>query len=608
MQTRQTILVLTLFFLLGLFVARLPATVAQLSGGAGGGYEFFDPIIDVYSVIDRAYVDEPDRAKLQIGAINGMLEALGDPYTEFVPPADRAMFQKEITGQFVGIGAEVVTEGGYLTIVSPLEDSPAINAGIRAGDKIIEVNGVSTLNKSVDECIGMLTGEPGTQVTVTVQRTGSEPMEITITRGHIVPRAVRGVHRHVPASAAASAEKAPVWDYMLDPERKIAYIRLTQFTPTAADELAAALKQINADQPGAVGGLILDLRGDPGGVLEGALAVADLFLKEGVIVSVKGRQGPGASGGARDEVYTAKGPGTLPDFPMIVLVNGASASASEIVAGALSDHGRAIVLGTRTFGKGLVQAVQTLRRPMYGGAVGAQLKFTSQRYYLPSGRLIHRTDDATTWGVDPTPGFYVPLTADEQLARILERRARDVLLVTDAAHETTPAVGGDAPRWADPDWIETSLKDKQLALAVRAMHDRIAGGEWKPVSDEIPPEQQPGTITATELRNLELGRERMLRELARIDRRIETLESTLAGDEVAPERTFDLWPDDAPVTGGRIQVYDKDGKLVATLNVTGQNLERWLIDAGVEPVEEQAGGKADAEAESEPAAEPAHQP
>jgi len=604
MRTRQTVLVLTLFFLLGVFVARLPATVAQFSGN----YEFFDPIIDVYSVIDRAYVDEPDRAKLQIGAINGMLEALGDPYTEFVPPADRALFQKEITGQFVGIGAEVVTEGGYLTIVSPLEDSPAIAAGIRPGDKIIEVDGVSTLNKSVDECVRMLTGEPGTQVTVTVQRAGSDPLTITITRGHIVPRAVRGVHRHVPARPAANGEKAPVWDYWLDEERKIAYIRLTQFTPTAADELTAALRQINADQPGAVGGLILDLRGDPGGVLEGALAVADLFLKEGVIVSVKGRQGPG--GGARDEVYTAKGPGTLPDFPMIVLVNGASASASEIVAGALSDHGRAIVLGTRTFGKGLVQAVQTLRRPMYGGAAGAQLKFTSQRYYLPSGRLIHRTDDATTWGVDPTPGFYVPLTADEQLARILERRARDVLQVADEPHESAQTVGGDTPRWADPDWLENSLKDKQLAQALRAMRERLATGEWKPVSDEVPPEQQAGAITATELRNLQLGRERMLRELARIERRIETLGSTLAGDEVPADRRFDLWPDDTPIAGGRIQVYDKDGNLVATLNVTDQNLERWLIDAGVEPSETQAGGKADADTADtdDAAAEPAPEP
>lgn len=590
MQTRQTVLILTLFFLMGLFVARLPATVAQLRGGSS--YEFFDPIIDVYSIISRAYVDEPDKLKLQIGAINGMLDALEDPYTEFVPPADRAMFQKELTGQFVGIGAEVVTEGGYLTIVSPLEDSPAIAAGIRAGDRVLEIDGQSTLNKTVDQCVSMLTGEPGTKVTLTIERNaGAETLQITVTRGHIVPRAVRGVRRHA-ATASANGAAGGGWDYMLDPERKIAYIRLTQFTPTAADELTAALKQIRADEPGAIGGLILDLRGDPGGVLEGALAVADLFLKEGVIVTVKGR--PGSS--TRDEVYTAKAPGTLPDFPLIVLVNGASASASEIVAGALADHGRAIVLGTRTFGKGLVQAVQTLSRPVWGGALGAQLKFTSQRYYLPSGRLIHRTDDATTWGVDPTPGFYVPLTSEEQLARILERRSRDVLVVNDDPQQAQqPAVGGgeDEPRWSDPDWIETSLKDKQLAAAVRAMRERLASGQWKPVSEAVASaEDQAEQVSSTELRNLQLGRERMLRELARIERRIETLESTLIGDQI-PQPDFDLWPDDAPIAGGKLQVYDKDGKLVATLKITGQNLERWLIDAGVEPSEPQAGGNGD---------------
>ena len=592
MRTRQTILILCLFFLLGVFVAQLPARVAQLTGSTSR-YDFFDPIIDVYSTISGSYVDQIDQAKLQLGAINGMLEALEDPYTQFVPPVDRADFHKELTGEFVGIGAEVVIEGGYLTIVSPLEDSPAYNAGIRPGDKVIEIDGESTLNLSIDECISRLTGEPGTPVNILIARDGltGERIPMTIIRQRIHARAVRGVHRRTPTSAEPAG--AAAWEYTLDPERRIGYIRLSQFTPTAAEELAEALDLLGARKDGALGGLILDLRGNPGGVLDAALEIADMFLDGGVIVSVKGREGARPVSGIRDQVYTARSAGTLPDFPLIVLVNGASASASEIVAGALADHGRAVVLGTRTFGKGLVQAVQTLRSPVWGGALGAQLKFTSQRYYLPSGRMIHRTDDSETWGVDPTPGFYVPMTSEEQLARMLQRRDRDVLDVPVLAPGAATLPTSEPARWADPDWIEAELKDKQLAAALPAMHSRLATGQWTPVSEVADAAEQLGGVSLAELRRLELGRERMLRDLERLERRIEALSAIAAGDG-AGDPDIDLWPDDAPIAGGRLDVYDKDGNKITTLKITGENLERWLIDAGVEPVR--------------PAAEPAPSP
>ncbi len=586
MRTRQTILILCLFFLMGIFVAQLPARVAQLTGSTSR-YDFFDPIIDVYSTISGSYVDRIDQAKLQLGAINGMLEALEDPYTQFVPPVDRADFHKELTGEFVGIGAEVVIEGGYLTIVSPLEDSPAYNAGVRPGDKVVEIDGESTLNLSIDECIDRLTGEPGTPVNILIARDGlaGERIPMTIIRQRIHPRAVRGVHRRIPTSPSASTEPtgAAAWEYTLDPERRIGYIRLSQFTPTAAEELAEALDLLGARKKGALGGLILDLRGNPGGVLDAALEIADMFLDGGVIASVKGREGARPISGIRDQVYSAHSAGTLPDFPLIVLVNGASASASEIVAGALADHDRAVVLGTRTFGKGLVQAVQTLRSPVWGGALGAQLKFTSQRYYLPSGRMIHRTDDSDAWGVDPTPGFYVPMTGEEQLARMLQRRDRDVLDVPVLAPGAAlPAA--EPARWSDPDWIETELKDKQLAAAVRAMHSRLDTGVWTPISDIADAQAQLGSVSLAELRRLELGRERMLRDLERLERRIDALSAVAAGDG-EDDRATDLWPDDAPVAGGRLDVYDKDGNKVTTLRITGENLERWLIDAGVQPLQ-----------------------
>lgn len=591
MRTRQTLLILMLAFVLGVLAARLPSSVAQISGGPNPDrYNFLDPIIEVFHVIEDAYVDRPDNAKLQTGAINGMLEALDDPYTQYIPPADRAAFQKEMTQQFVGIGAEVTIQSGYLTIVSPLEDSPAYNAGLRPNDRVVEIEGKSTLNVPIDDSIAKLTGKPGEAVKLVIERAGQR-IEKTIVRQQIVVRAVKGTRRD-PASGAdaGAADRAPKWDFLIDHDNKIGYVRLTQFTPTAAQELTDVLVQLNAQraaEDGGLRGLILDLRNDPGGVLEAALSIADLFLKEGVIVSVKGRTGV-------DEVHRARPDGTLPEFPLIVMVNGQSASASEIVAGALSDHKRAIVVGTRSFGKGLVQSVQTLRR-----GEGAQIKFTSQRYYLPSGRLIQRTDQADTWGVDPTPGYYIPMTEQEQIARILERRERDILPARPDGETPTPEAA-QADRWSDPAWIETTLKDKQLAGALRAIQTRLAGGDWKPVSDLA---EQADRVNLAELHQLELGRERILRELARVERRIDTLDAVAAGDARNQTTPIDLWPNDLNLAGGKVEIFDKDGKKVASLNITGPNLERWLIDADVKPATDSPGAQAPA-APTPPAPEP----
>lgn len=524
------------------------AVVGSTIAVARRDYSFFDPLVAVKAVVSQRYVDVPDEAAMQLGAINGMLEVLNDPYTEYVPPTATREFNKDLTGDFVGIGVSIVTRDGWLTVVTPLEDTPAFRAGIMPDDRIVEINGKSTQGLTGDECVALLTGEPGTDVGIVVER-GAERMPITITRERIIARTVKGFHWE---KAGASG----TWKYLIDPARKIAYVRLTQFTPTSAGEFAEALTAIGADH-GEIRGLVFDLRFNPGGVLGDAIEIADLFLKEGVIVSTKGRAVP-------EEVSRAVEPGTLPDFPIAVLVNGASASASEIVSGALAENNRAIVVGTRTFGKGLVQAVVPIPQSR-----GAQLKITEQRYYLPSGRSLNRGDDSTEWGVDPTDGFYVPMT-DEQLVELVRARRQEEQL-------GRTATAADQARWSDPEWIVDYLKDPQLAAAIKAVQARIDTGAWTPTGQ---PTAKGGAIAGDELRRLRLARERFLRDLARLERRVEALETNaVAGAEPAVK---DFWDDAIDLAGGRLQVLDKDGKPVATLKITGNNLERWLIDADVE--------------------------
>lgn len=522
------------------------AVVGSTIAVARRDYAFFDPLLEVKDILSRRYVEAPDDAAMQLGAINGMVGALNDPYTEYVPPAATREFNKDLTGDFVGIGVQVIVRDGWLTVVTPLEDTPAFKAGIMPDDRIVEIEGKSTQGLTGDQCVDLLTGEPGTNVSFVVER-GSQRLPITITRERIVTRTVKGFHWE-PAPGGGQ------WKYLIDPARRVAYVRLTQFTPTSGSEMGDALRAMGADR-GAIAGLILDLRWNPGGVLADAIEIADLFLADGVIVSTRGRAAP-------EEIARAKKDGTLPDFPLVVLVNGASASASEILAGALAENKRAVILGTRTFGKGLVQGVLPIP-----SSRGGQLKITEQRYYLPSGRSIHRSDDSAEWGVDPTDGFYLPMT-DEELAELARVRRDEERLGRESA-----ASGAE---WSNPEWIVQRLKDPQLAAALRAVQARIDTGEWTPTGR---PTEKGAAVAGDELRRLRLARERYLRDLARLDRRIDSLENTAVGGAAASPADF--WDDAIDLTGGTLKVFDKDGKVVATLRITGNNLERWLIDADV---------------------------
>jgi len=285
-----------------------------------------------------------------------------------------------------------------------------------------------------------------------------------------------------------------------------------------------------------------------------------MFLADGVIVSTRGRAVP-------EEVTRARDEGTLPDFPVAILINGQSASASEVLAGALVENGRAVAIGTRSFGKGSVQALFTLERN------GAQLKITEQHYYLPSGRLLHRTEGAVEWGVDPSPGFYVPMTERQAVEMLRVRREEEIIRSGDAAQ----AAERDK-NWSDPAWILDHLKDQQLAAAVQAVQLRIEAGEWRPTGQEAP---AGAALAAEELQAADNLRERLIREIDKIDRRIEAL--TSAAGDARPPAEPDFWPDDLDLDGATVQVLDKGGKPVATLRVpTARWLERALIDAGAE--------------------------
>jgi carboxyl-terminal processing protease len=527
--------------------------------------ESLRPIAEVYQLVLQRFREEPDTGELTEAAIVGMLEALDDPYTSFIPNEDLVDFDKDVRGDYVGIGAEVNAAEGYLRIASPMDGSPSWRAGVEAEDLIVGVDGESVHDMPLTDIIDLLLGEPKTPVMVTVEREGTAvdkpegamPPSVTgkgeedgpeakpgrirfdleIIRDRIRTQTIKGLHRD-----------GEEWDYYVDPEHKIAYVRLSQFTDTTAAKLAATTQQL-VDE--GMTGLILDLRFNSGGALMAAIQVADLFLTDGRIVSTKDRSG-------REAVASARSRGTLPDFPMVVLVNGDSASASEIVAGALSDNDRAIVLGERTYGKGSVQGVHPL--PSGAGAV----KITEQYYYLPSGRLLHRLDDSTEWGVDPTDGFYVPLEARQYVEMWRTRREVETL-------RSAP----DEGNWDDPEWIAERLKDPQLAKATAAIRIRLETGEWEPVGQPMP----EGTLQLAELKQERQRLEVFEREVERLRERIASLRTAVTEPD---EEEDDLIPDDATLADGRLEVRDAEGKVVATLRITGDNLEAWLSGAPLE--------------------------
>ena len=306
----------------------------------------------VLNLIQQYYVEEVDTRKLIYGAIKGMLKEL-DPHTNFMPPDIFKDFESETAGEFGGLGIEIAVQNNILTIISPIEDTPAWEAGIKAGDKIIAVNGNSTKGLSLVEASQLMKGKKGSKVVLKIVRQNEEqPRDIAIVRGQVKIKSVKAT----------------------DLENGYLYIKITSFIENTSKDLEATLSQyVNKNKK--IEGLLLDLRKNPGGLLDQAIKVSDLFLKEGIIVSTKGRSEK------EKEISKATGKAKYTDFPIIILVNEYTASASEIVSGALQDNNRALIAGERSFGKGSVQSVIKL-------GDGSGLKLTVARYYTPHGVSI----------------------------------------------------------------------------------------------------------------------------------------------------------------------------------------------------------------------------
>ncbi len=409
--------------------------------------------VEILRLVQKQYVHEVETKNLFRDAIDGMLQGL-DPFSNYIPEDELAEFNKSTRGKFGGIGIQIGMRRGLLAVISPLEDTPAYAAGVLAGDIIMEIDGKSTDGIRLDEAVKILTGDPGTKVTIKVRHMTGGIEEISITRAMIEVHTVKGTRR----------DENNEWVYMLDDEKKIGYVRLTSFVENSVPDIRKAL---DALEKTGMKALILDLRFDPGGILKTAIEMADLFLPEGVIVKTKGRTTPYWEA-------TATKAGTLPYFPMVVLVNQFSASASEIVSGALQDHHRAIIIGERTFGKGSVQNVIPLR-----GEESA-LKLTTSKYYLPSGRNIHRDDDMTEddeWGV--VPDIVVAMTPEEYVGMIRARQEADVI------HDN-----GDKKPKDEPSKTDEPKKDEPGARKPKS--ESPPPGSEKKGDESAPPAGAPG--------------------------------------------------------------------------------------------------------------------
>lgn len=383
---------------------------------------------------------ELPEAVLVFEMADGVTTALDD-FSAVIWPHDLEIFSRHTQGSFTGVGIQIERRDGRLLVVSPLLDTPAFRAGVRPGDIVVTVDGRHTNTWSLDRAVREITGLEGSQVVLGVERAGSSGLiDIPINRAKIIIESIRGWQRdhHDPGQG--------YWDYFVDPQLKIGYIRLSQFLPQTADDLEGAINQMK-DQ-GGLNALVLDLRFNPGGLLKGAIDVTNRFISSGNIVATVDAHG-NASSTRKATRYR-----THATIPLVILVNRTSASASEIVAGALQDHNRATIVGTRTFGKGSVQDL--FWHPSHLNP-DFSLKLTTQYYMLPKGRIIHRKPDSVQWGVEPD--IEVKVT-DEIVAEGLKLRQK-----IDVVHFDDKPNNPDEPKPQANDILAQGL-DPQLEAAL----------------------------------------------------------------------------------------------------------------------------------------------
>src|SRR5271157_6052491 len=414
----------TLLMLIIVAAALLPAgTLLGESTAKSTDYEELTLFRDVMGIVQKNYVKDVSNKELVQGALNGMLQSL-DPYSEYLNEEMFKEFQVETKGQFGGLGIEITLENGILTILSPIEDTPAYKAGLKPGDKILKIDGETTKNITLLKAVKQMRGRPGTKVTLTIMREGfREFKDYTLERAII----------HVRSVKTQTIEKG------------YPYVKITSFQESADTDLANAIKEMGGDEK--IRGMVIDLRNDPGGLLDQAWRVASLFLEKGTLIvytdgRVKGQQ----------MEFKATSTGNHYKFKIAVLINEGSASASEIVAGALQDHDRAVIFGTKSFGKASVQTIIPLE-----GETG--LKLTTAYYYTPNGRNIQKT------------GIVPDVDMKEEVKKQREREAEKE---TKPKNKEKPEQGQFLRDTVDPktdpvlekalEWLKSDLTVKQFKL------------------------------------------------------------------------------------------------------------------------------------------------
>ncbi len=426
MKGKKRSLILKILLVTAISVQLISLTIGDNPSGVSAKtqdtYKSLEAFSSVLHLVQENYVEEVDSDQLVQGAIKGMLNSL-DPHSSYLKPDDYKELQVETKGSFTGIGIEITIKDNILTVVSPIEGTPAFKKGLKAGDKIVKIENEPTKDLTLMEAVKKLRGPKGTEVTISIHRQGwSDLKDVTIVRDVI------------PLHSVKSKVLEPGYPY----------VRVINFQAKTTKDFKKALKDFVKE--GEIKGLVIDLRNNPGGLLDQAIQVSDLFIDKGVIVSTKGRIE------SQNRVYEATEEGNHYDFPIVVLVNEGSASASEIVAGALQDHKKALILGAQTFGKGSVQTII----PM---ANGAGLRLTTARYYTPNGTSIQAK------GI--TPDIVVPTVT----ARVAEKATEDeekkpkFLREKDLRHHIS---NGDEPENLDTPKMDTdkapeekSEKEKQ---------------------------------------------------------------------------------------------------------------------------------------------------
>jgi carboxyl-terminal processing protease len=406
-------------------------------------YELLNLFGDVFERVRADYVEEASDEKLIESAVNGMLSAL-DPHSGYLNAKRYDEMKVQTHGSFGGLGIEVTMEGGLVKVVSPIDDTPAFNAGIEPGDLITHLDGEQVLGLELSEAVDKMRGPVGSKLKLTIRREGKDPFDVTITRAIIKIKSVRSRL-----------------------EGKVGYLRISSFNEQTGPGVEQEIKKLKEEAGGELQGIVLDLRNNPGGLLSQAIAVSDAFLDKGEIVSTRSRR-PGDA-----QRFNARPGDVANNLPVVVLINAGSASASEIVAGALQDHGRAILLGTKSFGKGSVQTIIPL------GSRGA-MRLTTARYYTPSGRSIQAV------GIEPD--IVVEQARIEEIAQPERRRESDLRGALDKKNEQekkpddAEALEGTTDEDENSDQTKATPQDYQLLRALDLVRGLSLYAEKLPAS------------------------------------------------------------------------------------------------------------------------------